>query len=205
MKLTLIKAHTPENSYDGYDPHRHWELVNMPAADYLSRVIGKGIVYPGTDMADLVLSPWQLPWIKDNVKLVGYDFMQLVDPEHYGLYAFGNFHDGIDGQLIDDGPGMFIKRVQSGYTNPLGRHATADIYEIEIEKDVKEIMESKPLEPWQTQAGTEAIDALSAAGILSNPEQWKLTLGEPVQQWYLQVMLERIRKVSIVKQGKDAK
>lgn len=202
MKLTLIKAHTSENNYDGYDPHRHWELVNMPVADYLSRVVANGLVYPGTDMADLILNPWRLPWVRDNVKLVGYDYMELVDPEHYHLYAFDNLHDGIDGQLIEDGPGTFVQQVQSYYTNANGKHATADIYEVEIEEGEDNMADVKPLEPWQTQAGTDALDALSAAKIVSNPDDRKKTLDQPVQQWELYVLLERIRSGAVVKQGK---
>lgn len=203
MKLTLIKAHTPENNYDGYDPHRHWELVNMPVADYLTRVVEKGLVYPGKDMADLILNPWRLPWIRDNVKLVGYDYMELVDQKYYHLYAFDNLHDGIDGQPVEDGPGTFVQQVQSGYISPItGHHATADIYEVEIEEGGDNMPEIKPLEPWQNQAGTDALDALSAAKIVSNPDDRKKTLDQPVKQWELYVLLERIRAGAVVKQGK---
>jgi len=203
MKLTLIKAHTPENSFDGYDPHRHWELVNMSAVDYLKRVVDVGLIYPGKEMADLILNPWRIPWIRDNVKLVGYDYMELVEPKYYHLYAFDNYHDGIDGQLIDDGPGLFVQQVKSYYTNANGKHATADIYEVETEEGGDNMADVKPLEDWKIDAGNAGIDALSAVkGVLSNPDDWKKTLDQPVQQWQLWVMLQRVLEASVVKQGK---
>ena len=185
MKLTVIKAHTPENAFDGYDPHRHWELINMPVADYLNRVVAKGLVYPGKEMASVILSPWQLPWIRNNVVLVGYDFLELVEPKYYGLYAFGNLHDGIDGQLIEDGPGTFVQTVESGYTNIAGRHATADIYEVEVDFI---------LEPWQSKQGITGINYLTQAGVISDPLRWKHSLIEPVPQWLFWSIIQRIQE-----------
>lgn len=181
---TLIKGHTPQNNYDGYDPHRHWELVKMPVTEYLEKVNGVGLVYPGKNYKDLILSPWQVPWIRDNVKCVGYDFLQEVDPIHRGLYAFGNFHDGVDGQQIEDGPGVFIKTVKSGYKNGLGFHATADIYAVEV---------SSLVELWQTEQGYAALESLSKAGKVNNANDWKKTLGDNVPQWLFWVMLDRMK------------
>lgn len=184
FKLTLIKGHTAENSYDGYGPHHHWELLNMPVSSYLSKVNSVGLVYPNKTMADLILSPWQLPWIKENVNVVGYDFMATVDPEHNGLYAFGNLHDGIDGQPTNFAPGTFIQKVQSGYTNANGKRATAEIYEVTVDKI---------LEQWQTKQGINALDQLNAEGIVLNPTQWKRSLGEPVPQWLFWSIVQRLK------------
>ena len=146
FKLTLIKGHTPENSYDGYAPHRHWELLNMSADQYLNLVVSKGLVYPNSSLSNLILSPWQLPWIRKNVKLVGYDFLEEVDDMYKGkdFYAFGDYHDGIDGQQVKNGPGTFITKVEGEYTNVNGKRATAEIYEVEVENI---------LELWQTRMG----------------------------------------------------
>lgn len=183
FKLTLIKGHTPENNYDGYDPHRHWELLKMPVADYLSRINAVGLVYPDKSMADLILSPWQLPWIQKNVNVVGYDFLQEVDSEHSNLYAFGSLHDGIDGQATQDAPGTFVTQVKSGYTNINGKRATADIYEVEVDS---------VLELWQTQQGIAALDSLNGS-IVFNPTQWKHSLSEPVPQWLFWSIVQRLK------------
>lgn len=73
----------------------------------------------------------------------------------------------------------------------------------DFRKDVKNIMEQKPLEAWQIQAGTDAIDTLNAVHIVANPDDWKKTLDQPVPQWLFWVIMERIRVASIVKQGKE--
>lgn len=193
MELTVVKGHTPENDYDGYPPHRHWELINMPVSEYMQKIVGAGLVYPGIEFANLILNPRQIPWIKENVQLVGYDFMELVDPEHYHLYAFDNYHDGIDGQQIEGGPGTFIKRVQSGYISPITNHrATAEIFSIKFSEEEENNM--PPLERWKTEAGTEAVDELSSVGIISNPDDRKKTLDQPAQLWEVYVLLNRVLK-----------
>jgi len=186
FKLTLIKGHTKENNYDGYGPHHHWELVNVPVEEYLRRVNSIGLVYPDKSMADLILSPWQVPWIRENVQLTstGYDFLTEVDEQYKGrnFYAFGDYHDGIDGMPSDLSTGRFIKRVEGGYTNGNGKRPTADIFEVTLDSIT---------ELWQTKQGTKALDALTGTIVL-NPKQWKKSLGEPVQQWLFWSIVERL-------------
>lgn len=183
-ELTLILGHTPANNFDGYAPHRHVELINMTVADYLQKVVGAGRVYPGKEHKHLILSPYQLPWVKQNVKCVGYDFLEAVDPAHKGLYAFGDYHDGIDCQVIDGPVGEWIKTVRSGYKNALGYNATADVYKVEVDSI---------LELWQTQLGSDALDEFAKSGLVKEPERWKRSLDEPVPQWLFWQMLSRLK------------
>lgn len=183
IQLTLIKGHTLENNYDGYAPHHHWELFNMPASIYLSKINKQGLVYPGKEYSEFILSPWQVPWIRENVKRVGYDFLEPVEPAHKGLYAFGDYHDGIDGNTTLNAPGIFVQVVQSGYKNANGYRATAEIYEIELET---------VMETWQSRQGINALNALTGS-IVNNPEQWKRTLGEFVPQWLFWSVVQRLK------------
>ena len=189
FKLTLIKGHTKENAYDGYGAHHHWELVNMPAADYMSKVNALGLVFPNKSMKHLIVSPWLHPWIRENVELTstGYDFYTLADVEYRGrdFYAFGDYHDGIDGEPTDLAPGALFARVRGGYTNGNDRSPTAEIYEVTLD----EILEN-----WKSQLGVEALDEFKRLGKVSEPEKWKKTLEEPVQQWLFWQMMSRLMK-----------
>lgn len=53
------------------------------------------------------------------------------------------------------------------------------------------LISNKSLETWKTQQGTEAIDAIAAIGITSNPEDWKKTLNQPVEQWLFWSIIQR--------------
>lgn len=186
-ELTLILGHTPANNFDGYAPHRHVELINMPVAEYLQKIVGAGMVYPSKTYKHLILSPYQLPWVKQNIQRVGYDFLEQVDPQHVGLYALGekgDLHDGIDSQVIDGPIGGWIKTVQSGYKNALGYHATADVYKVEVDS---------VLELWQTEEGIKAIDSLAKKGKLHNPKDWKVKLDETTPIWLFMVMMDRMK------------
>lgn len=186
-ELTLILGHTPANNFDGYAPHRHVELINMTVGDYLQKIVGAGMVYPNKYHKHLILSPYQLPWVKQNIKCVGYDFLEQVDQQHVGLYALGEkgeMHDGIDSQVIEGPIGGWIKTVQSGYKNALGYHATADVYKVEVDS---------VLEQWQTQLGYDALDELAKSGLVKEPERWKKTLDEPVSQWLFWQMMSRLK------------
>jgi len=186
-KLTVIKGHTPSNNYDGYDPHRHWELFNMPVSDYLEKVVKqRDRIFPPADMKDLVLSPWQVPWIRENVQKVGYDFLQKADPIHKDLYAFGSIHDGVDGQhLLEGGPGVFVKTVRSVYHNKAGYNATADIYEIQMDS---------VLELWEAQLGFAALEEFNRLDLVQDLMKWKKTLEQPVEQWLFWEILLRFMK-----------
>ena len=187
-ELTMILGHTPANNFDGYAPHRHVELINMTVADYTSKVVGKGLVYPTKEYKHLILSPYQLPWVKQNIKCVGYDFLEVVEPAHAGLYALGekgDLHDGIDSQVIDGPAECYIKTVKSGYKNALGYNATADVYKVQVDKI---------LELWQTQLGYDALDEFAKSGLVKEPERWKKTLDEPVSQWLFWQMMSRLSK-----------
>lgn len=130
MKLTVIKAHTAENSYDGYPAHHHWMLLCVSPQIYLSKILANSI-YPDKSWADLITDPYESEWILHNVKTVGYGYKEKVAPEHAGFYAFGDLHDGIDGQPLKGGPGRFVQTVRGGYTNALGFSSTAEVYELD--------------------------------------------------------------------------
>lgn len=209
-KVTILKGHTPENNYDGYDPHRHWEVLDMPVTEYMSSVNALGLVFPPASMADLIISPWDIPWIRDNVKLVGYNYREFVNPWHFGLYAFDVYHDGVDGQHdLTGAPGVYKGTVMSSYYNAHQKHASADIFEYDLEEpgdliyvptidivtEVKPTMPTTPItefDAWQRSMGIESIDALHAAGVLAEPDRWKDSLGQPMPQWLFWVMLVRI-------------
>ena len=134
-KRAVLKAHRPENSFDGYDPHHHWMLLDMSAAEYLRTVLGDNI-YPSTSQAEKVLDPYSLPWIKEHVRTVGYGFRQLVGREHYGYYALGKYgeiHDGVDGPVMAGGPGTFVQVVSSRLNNARGYKRSGELYEVEVE------------------------------------------------------------------------
>ena len=133
MKLTVIKAHTAENSYDGYPAHHHWMLLCVSPQIYLSKILANSI-YPDKSWADLIMDPYESEWILHNVKTVGYGYKEKVAPEHAGFYAFGekkDIHDGIDGQPLKGGPGRFAQTVRGGYTNTLGFKSSAEVYELD--------------------------------------------------------------------------
>jgi len=135
MLYTLIKGHTKVNSYDGYNPHHHIQLIKMHPGEYLSSISNKGFVFPTEAYANQILNPYLCKWVVANLNTVGYGFRELVAPEHYGLYAFGNYHDGIDCQITDLIPSPKIATVATYYTNPNGVKSTAEIFAVE-EKDI---------------------------------------------------------------------
>jgi len=146
MIYTLLLGHRPENHYDGYGAHRHVELIAVPPPFYLSYADARGIVFPQKDWADLLLNPWHLHWVRENISLVGYDFSENVGAEHVGLYALGdrgNIHDGIDASPTSVSSGLSllgapIRAIQSGYINANGRHATADVYAVSSDNILRE-------------------------------------------------------------------
>jgi hypothetical protein len=161
----------------------------MPANDYMAKVNARGLVYPDKSMSHLVLSPWQLPWIRENVELTnsGYDFLTEADEQYKGkeFYAFGDFHDGIDGMPSDLTPGALFAKVRGNYINGNKKNPTAEIFEVTV---------SKILELWETQLGVEAIDELANHGLINEPKKWKKTLDQPMPQWLIWEMLLRILK-----------
>ena len=196
MKITIIKGHTPENEYDGYSPHNHWEVLTLPAEEYIAKVANQGLVFPPPALSKFIISPWDIPWIKQNVKktIGGYDFREYVLPAHFHLYAFDNYHDGVDAIPMAGGPGRFVKSVLSGYIRR-GKHASADIYEMTLYKGDNNM---PPLAKWQEEEGLEAIEFLSTLpDVLNDPEQWKVKLDQPVQQWQLWLMLARVARAAI--------
>ena len=98
MLYTLLKGHTKANAYDGYPEHHHIELLKMHPGDYLANVVKAGLVFPPAEYANLIINPYLCKWVVENIETTGYGFRQRVDKEHEGLYAFGNYHDGIDCQ-----------------------------------------------------------------------------------------------------------
>lgn len=195
MKITVIKGHTPENEYDGYSPHNHWEVMTMPSQEYIKTVADQGLVFPPPALSKFIINPWDISWIKKNVKKTygGYDFKEYVMPAHFHLYAFDNYHDGVDAIPMVGGPGKFVTRVQSAYIRR-NKHATADIYELTLYEGGGEM---PPLAPWQEHEGLAAIEYLSSLpDILTNPEQWKVKLDQPTPQWQLWIMLARIAKLT---------
>ena len=164
-KRVVLKAHQPENNYDGYSAHHHWMLLDMSAEEYLRTVLGSRI-YPRRDQAAKILDPYTLPWIAQHVRTVGYGFRQTVGREHYGFYALGEFgevHDGVDGQVLKGGPGKFIQAVRSRLNNGLGYKSSAEIYEVEVpdlagEKRYQTLAEvpdyGKPTIKWLIDKGT---------------------------------------------------
>lgn len=131
MKYTLIKAHTPPY-FDGYGDHNHFEILALPPAVYLNKINSEeGKIYPGSLWKDLVINPWNHPWIRNNITVVGYDFLEKVDAEHNDLYAFGSYHDGIDAEPTADCTGNKVADVKTSYVNIMGYVSTAEIYEID--------------------------------------------------------------------------
>ena len=131
MLYTLLKGHTKANSYDGYPEHHHIELLKMHPGEYLADIANKGLVFPGKEFATLIINPYLCKWVVKTFNTVGYGFRQLVDDEHKGLYAFGDYHDGIDGQPSDLIPSPKIATVSTYYTKPNGYKSTAEIFAVE--------------------------------------------------------------------------
>ena len=135
MIYTLLLGHRPENRFDGYDPHRHVELIAVPPAVYLDYARARGIVYPPREWATVVINPWLLRWTRQYARCVGYNYGQVVGLEHYGLYSLGEhgeIHDGIDAPRdIGSGLPAPISAVQSSYINAHGFHATADVFAVD--------------------------------------------------------------------------
>jgi hypothetical protein len=137
MIYTLIKGHTKANNYDGYPIHHHIQLLKMHPGEYLSVISAKGLVFPTREYANLILNPYLCNWVVANLGTVGYGFRQLVDEIHRdkNMYAFGNYHDGIDCQPTDLTPSPKIATVATYYNNPNGVKSTAEIFAVE-EKDI---------------------------------------------------------------------
>ena len=128
---TILKCHTQANNYDGYAPHHHWMLLDIdPRIYYLF-----GRVFPGKELATIVMNPYRSGFIRNNVRRVGYDFNQLVDEEHRGLYAFGDLHDGIDGETTSLRPSNLITTLYTNYINPNGLRSSCEVYAVD-DKDV---------------------------------------------------------------------
>lgn len=135
MIYTLIKGHTRVNNYDGYPIHHHIQLIKMHPGEYLSSISNKGLVFPTQEYAGLILNPYLCNWVVANLTTTGYGFRELVDKGHEGLYAFGNYHDGIDCNPTDLTPSPKIATVTTYYNNPNGVKSTAEIFAVE-EKDI---------------------------------------------------------------------
>lgn len=135
MLYTLLKGHTKANAYDGYPEHHHIELLKMHPGDYLANVVKAGLVFPPSEYANIILNPYLCRWVVANLNTVGYGFHELVEPKHYGLYAFANFHDGVDSQTTDLIPSPRIALVETGYVKQNGYRSTAEVFAIE-EKDI---------------------------------------------------------------------
>ncbi len=136
MKATLLKAHLPGNSFDGYAAHHHWMLISVEPETYQKKILGRTI-YPSAEWKDLILDPNTLDWIRQNVKTVGYGYKEAVEKQHIGFYAFYDKHDGIDGQVLPGGPGRYIREVYGTYTNVNGYKPSAELYEVDIEEKGK--------------------------------------------------------------------
>jgi len=123
---TILKCHTAENNYDGYAPHHHWMLLDIDPSVYLLF----NQVFPTGNMKAIVLNPWLSQFIRTKVKRVGYDFLELVDPEYRGkgFYAFGDLHDGVDGEPTGLIPSVLIKTLSTAYINGNGVHSTCEVY-----------------------------------------------------------------------------
>ena len=169
MKYTVLKCHLPNNNYDGYDPHRHWMLIAVDPSVYFNEILGSTI-YPDESWVDLIVSPDVIPWIKQHVQTVGYGFKEPVDPEHYGFYAFGNLHDGLDGQLLPGGPGEYVKTVYGTGYNTKGYHPSADVYSVDANdllptaKRYQTIEEIIAMLPWAAQTISDLIADKTLAG-----------------------------------------
>ena len=131
--MIVLIAHLPSNNYDGYAPHRHIMLLDWTKEEYFRLVTSKGLVYPLPYQQDVIRDPTDLPWVQQNTKFSGgYRYKQPVDKEHRGMYAFGDYHDGLDVAPFDDnaGPGKFVTFVKGTALNRNGYHASAAIFEL---------------------------------------------------------------------------
>lgn len=147
MKVTVLKAHLPNNSFDGYDPHHHWSVLAVEPETYQKKILGRSI-YPSAEWKELILDPYTVPWIKQFVKKVGYGFKEQVEKQHVGFYAFYDKHDGIDGQVLPGGPGRYIRDVYGTYTNVLGYKPSGELYEVELEEKGKRYQKVEELPVW---------------------------------------------------------
>ncbi|NCB47005.1 hypothetical protein EOM81_08320 [bacterium] len=165
MIYTLLKAHTAVNNYDGYAPHHHLQLIKMHPGEYLSVIANKGLVYPNKEFAHLILNPYLYQWVAENINTVGYGYREKVAPEHAGLYAFGDLHDGIDGQTTPLTPSPKIATVSSYYKNANGYKATAEVFAVE-EKDLLQ-----PNEMWLKNRQGEIVkgEIIEGTGYIKTP------------------------------------
>ena len=131
--MILLKGHSAGNNYDGWDPHHHIQLLDMTLSEYQNSTANNGSVFPPSSVAKQILNPWTLPWIKSNLTLTGYDWLEQVSPEHSGYYAFGDRHDGIDVVPFSAIPGQLLGSFQSSYINSNGYRSTTEIYLIQEE------------------------------------------------------------------------
>lgn len=167
MIYTLIKGHTKVNNYDGYAHHHHIQLIKMHPGQYLADISNKGLVFPPSEYARLILNPYLCHWVVNNLYTAGYGFRQLVDEQHRDkdMYAFGNYHDGIDSQSTDLIPSPKIATVATYYINPNGVKSTAEIFAVE-EKDLLQ-----PDEMWlkNRQGGIVRGNIINGTGYIQTP------------------------------------
>ncbi len=123
---TILKCHTAENNYDGYPAHHHWMLLDIDPRIYILF----NLVFPSVDMTSIIMNPWLSSFIRLNVKKVGYDYYEYVDEADRGLYAFGDFHDGVDGEPIGIVPAQPIKTLFTSYTKPNGYKSSCEVFGI---------------------------------------------------------------------------
>ena len=80
--MLLLKGHRADNNYDGYDPHHHIMLLDMTASEFERDVRGTGAIFPGAALQSKIINPHILAWIRDHLRVVGYDWLEPVEPQH---------------------------------------------------------------------------------------------------------------------------
>lgn len=114
-----------KNNYDGYAPHHHWCLLDIPPDIYAKL----GIVFPDSTLSPYILHPYRAKFVRDNVEIVGYGYLEKVEPQHIGFYAFYDRHDGIDGQPTPLVPNSKLYgTIYTKYKNSNGVNSSCEIY-----------------------------------------------------------------------------
>ena len=129
--MLFLKGHLASNSYDGYDPHHHVMLLDMTLSEYERDVHRNGNVFPGRALAGKIVDPHSLAWVRENLVVGGYDWLERVEPQHSSFYTFEGQHDGIDTYLFAGGPGVRQEEYFSTYINGNGYHASCEIYRLD--------------------------------------------------------------------------